>query len=231
MAERGVPDSLRNYDSLLIYVVFVFAGTAIATRLLHTPWRTLLCLGSSATRVAKVVAISVAPMVLGGLVVGLARSGIEFDIAMIWPPFSSAVIRAPIGEELIFRGLLVACVAGAIGWNGRSFWINVILSSIFFGSIHVPWTSEALQSWPAFVATFIGGVWYSWLLLHWKSLWVPIGLHAGMNLGWLLMGASGGAGGGGVIENVLRVATIAVATTMTIRMKRKQKASQVADHS
>jgi predicted lipid-binding transport protein (Tim44 family) len=51
-------------------------------------------------------------------------------------------------------------------------------------------------------------------------LWVPIALHAGMNLGWMLAAASGGAGGGGLAENLLRAATIGVATWWTIRCTR-----------
>ncbi len=228
MAERGVPHSLRNYDSLLIYVVFALVGAAIVSRIRGLRMLEVLCIRGGAFGVWKTVGWSLVPIVLGGMALGLVRGGLGIDLATAWPPFSSGVIRAPIGEELIFRGLLVACIAGVIKWSGRSFWINVILSSLFFGSIHVPWTPEALQSWPAFLATFVGGVWYAWLLRHWKSLWVPMGLHAGMNLGWMLMGATGGAGGGGIAENMLRVATIAIATALTIRMSKNRKPNSVA---
>ena len=220
-ANNGIPSSLRNYDSLLIYILAAVIGAAIVSKVLGGRTTETLRLSGSQSGIARMLALATAPMILGGIAVGLVRGGLNFDLSAAWPTFSSGVIRAPIGEELIFRGLLVACVARMIGWHGRVFWINAVFASLAFGSIHVPWNHDALGSWPAFLVTSAGGVWYVRLLARWRSLWVSIGLHAGMNLGWMLMGASGGAGGGGWIENILRVATIAVATKATLRMSKR----------
>ncbi len=220
-ANNGIPSSLRNYDSLLIYILAAVIGAAIVSKTLGGRTTETLRLSGSQKGVGKMLALATAPMILGGIAVGLVRGGLSLDLSEAWPAFSSGVIRAPIGEELIFRGLLVACVARMFGWTGRAFWINAVFASLAFGSIHVPWNHDALGSLPAFLVTSAGGIWYVWLLARWRSLWVPMGLHAGMNLGWMLMGASGGAGGGGWIENILRVATIAVATTATLRMGKR----------
>jgi len=109
-----------------------------------------------------------------------------------------------------------------LGWRGARFWLNAMLAAALFASVHIEWTIDGVvRGWPALLVTGFGALWFTWLLARWRSIWVPIGLHAGMNLGWMLAGASGGAGGGGWLVNILRVATMVIATWWTIRRTRQ----------
>lgn len=164
------------------------------------------------------VAVSLLPMVGGGIVLAVLRWAPEATLTGLPPKFISGVVRAPIAEELLFRGLLVGVAAAAVGWRGPRFWGNAAAAAMLFAVMHVTWSVQGIAGgWGTLMMTGAGGIWYAWLLARWGSLWVPMVLHAGMNLGWLLAGASGGAGGGGLVENLLRVGTIAIATWWTVR--------------
>lgn len=217
-AELGVPSSLRQFDSLLLYALAAFFGSLIATRVLDgTVWSNL-GLRRGHMGWYSMIPIALLPMVAGGALLGYVRKGLQGDLELLLPKLIGGVVRAPVSEELLFRGLLVGVCAAAIGWRGVRFWLNAIAAAILFASIHVEWKAGAVQSgWPTLLVTGAGGLWYAWLLSRWQTLWVPMGLHAGMNLGWMLAGAGGGAGGGGWMENLLRVATITIATIWTVR--------------
>jgi len=172
------------------------------------------------------VLVALVPMVIGGAVLLVMRGGIPEDSTSPWPRVIRGVIRAPIMEEGLYRGLLVGVVASVIGWSGFRFWVNALIAAALFASVHVDWTVDAaLRGWPTLLVTGLGGLWYAWLLARWQSLWVPMILHAGMNLGWMLASASGGAGGGGLAENLLRAGTIVIATLWTIRRTPRQPSS------
>ena len=156
------------------------------------------------------------PMVVGGAILGMQRGGGVTLNDLVGP-----VIRAPILEELVFRGLLIALPFALLGTR-RVFWHCAIASALAFGLTHVPWTLDGIASgWATILVTTIGGLWFAWLMRAWQSLLVPMMLHATMNLGWAFASASGGAAGGGVIDNLLRVATITIATIWTIRAMRR----------
>jgi membrane protease YdiL (CAAX protease family) len=217
LAERGIPHAVRNFDSLLWFTVAAFLGAAIAARSLKRSTAGLLCLGRGRPGWAAMVPAALLPMVAGGLALGISRGFSWADLLAVAPDTIPGTVRAPWAEEILFRGLLVAIPAACFGWRGRLFWLNATLAALLFGMTHVDWSSAGVaRGWPNLLVTFIGGVWYAWLLGQWQAIWVPMLLHAGMNLGWMLASASGGAGGGGLEENLLRVATIAVATVWTI---------------
>lgn len=222
-AERGIPDFIRNLDTLLLFVGVAFLGAWLAARWSSGSMAGLLGLRRGRTGWGLMVLLALLPMVGGGLVLGWMRwkPGTSFDGAV--SPFIGAVVRAPIAEELLFRGLLVGVCAAAIGWRGRRFWGNALAAALLFAVTHVTWDAPSLASgWPTLLVTGAGGLWYAWLLSRWGNLWVPLVLHAGMNLGWMLAAASGGAGGGGLVENLLRAATITIATWRTISLTRVQ---------
>ncbi len=228
LAARGVPDAVRNCDNLIIYTLIAFLGAFIVHRLLARGKQSdapaaLLGLRRGRAGWLAVCLIALAPMVLGGLIISFRAGLWSSDLAEFWPRVFKGVIRAPIMEELFFRGLLVGVVAAAaIGWTGWRFWLNASLAAAIFASIHIDWSMDGVaRGWPNLIVTFVGGMWYAWLLSRWRSLWVPMILHAGMNLGWMLAAAEGGAGGGRLIENLLRVATITIATWLTVRTPRQ----------
>jgi membrane protease YdiL (CAAX protease family) len=233
LAARGIPSAVRNLDALLIYVGGALLGAWLVGRMVKHPPLVLLRarLGETLDGPARLsggwvmALVAIAPMVLGGVILGLSRDLVSTPWRTAVSEFTSSCVRAPLGEEFLFRGLLVAVPACALGWAGRAFRINLVAAGLLFGLTHIAWSWAGLTSgWPALLVTAIGGGWYGWLLARWQLLWVPIVLHAGMNLGWLLSGSAGGAGGGGLIENLLRAATIAMATVWTIRATRAARA-------
>ncbi len=226
LSTNGVPDSVRSFDSLIWLTAAALIGALMVRLQVARPITELLCLRRGLRGWAGMVPAALAPMVLGGLLLGLSRGTFDVGFADWAPTLAPGVIRAPWMEEILFRGLLVAIPGYLLAWRGGHFWLNAILSSLLFGVTHIRWSAEGLASgWPALLVTAIGGIWYSWLLLQWRSIWVPMVLHAGMNLGWAMAAARGGAGGGGWLENTLRVATIAIATFWTIRAARRRKIS------
>jgi membrane protease YdiL (CAAX protease family) len=217
-SELGVPDSIRQFDSLILYAMAALLGSLIATRWLGCTVTGNLGLRRGVAGWKSMLPVALLPMVAGGVILGMVRNGLLTDFEKLWPKLISGVVRAPVAEELLFRGLLVGVCAAWCGWRGVRFWCNATAAAMLFAAIHVEWKAGAVQNgWPTLLVTGAGGLWYAWLLSRWHSLWVPLGLHAGMNLGWMLAGAGGGAGGGGWMENLLRVGTIAIATFWTVR--------------
>lgn len=238
LAEQGVPGWLRNLDSFAAFMLAAFLGAVIVHRLIargsaghhharsdhaSSPLAMLgLCRGERGG--VSVALIALAPMIIGGLVLGLRRGNIPAPMETVVPAVLDGVLRAAVIEELFFRGLLVGVAAAALGWMGRPFWINASLAAALFGAMHIKWTLEGIAAgWPTLLMTFAGGLWFSWLLPQWRNLWVPMILHAGMNLGWMLAAAKGGAGGGGLVENLLRAATIGLATWLTVKWTRAER--------
>jgi len=217
-ADQGIPDWVRNFDSLFLFSAAAFAGAGAVAWRCGGSALALLRVRSGRPGWVRMVLIALIPMVVGGAVLGAVRWTPDTPLTAFPSKVVSGVVRAPIAEELLFRGLLVGVCAPAVGWRGVKFWCNASLAALLFGLLHVSWSLQGVTTgWPALLMTGAGGLWYAWLLARWGSLWIPMALHAGMNLGWLLAGASGGAGGGGWLENMLRVGTISVATWWTIR--------------
>lgn len=71
------------------------------------------------------------------------------------------IIAFPIFEEIFFRGIL---------FNGiekrSSFWPAALISSLFFGFVHL----DILQM----IDASIGGFIYAWVYYRYRSLWIPI---------------------------------------------------------
>jgi membrane protease YdiL (CAAX protease family) len=90
--------------------------------------------------------------------------------------FAGAVLIAPFGEELVFRGYLLNL------WRARlGAWRAIIFSTLLFGSLH--WQNTVF-------ATTLGFV-FALVYLRYDSLWPGICLHALYNLlasPWLLGG-------------------------------------------
>lgn len=85
------------------------------------------------------------------------------------------VVIAPLGEELVFRGVLFLGVARWLGPIPAA-----VVSSIAFGLIHLQPELAATAFMTAYAAPF--GLFACWLLHRFGSLWLPIGVHAGSNL-------------------------------------------------
>ena len=109
---------------------------------------------------------------LGGLLVNLA----------------AGAIVAPIGEEVMFRGL--ATTAWTRGMGERR---GLIRAALFFAFAHVL-TIGGTSAGPAIalaLAAFVGRIPVSliltWLFVRHRSIWVPLGLHATFNATLLVL--------------------------------------------
>jgi membrane protease YdiL (CAAX protease family) len=109
---------------------------------------------------------------LGGLLVNLA----------------AGAIVAPIGEEVMFRGL--STTAWTRGMGERR---GLIRAALFFAFAHVL-TIGGTSAGPAIalaLAAFVGRIPVSliltWLFVRHRSIWVPLGLHATFNATLLVL--------------------------------------------
>ncbi|MCL2051645.1 MAG: CPBP family intramembrane metalloprotease [Lachnospiraceae bacterium] len=82
----------------------------------------------------------------------------------------AAIILAPVGEELLCRGVIQHYAMKAT----KRFWIANVIQALMFGLMHM----NMVQGTYAF---FIGLV-LGWLRLRYKTLWVPIIIHFVVNI-------------------------------------------------
>lgn len=224
ISARGVPDVVRGFDSLLIFTTVAFIAAWLVGRSQGASARRIMQLQSGRSGWSWMCAAALAPMILGGAALGMSRVAQNAESAEIANTLLRLVIKAPWTEEIFYRGMLAVVPAALIGWRGPRFRANAAASSFVFGIGHIAWSLDGVQEgWSTLLVTFAGGLWFIWLVKRWESLWVPMILHAGMNLGWTAAAASGGAGGGGLTENLLRVATIVIATVWTARATRVRR--------
>ncbi|MEQ9460519.1 MAG: CPBP family intramembrane glutamic endopeptidase [Phycisphaeraceae bacterium] len=85
---------------------------------------------------------------------------------------ASALLLAPVFEELVFRGIIQRAIHSAIG----SIWPTLILTSLFFGLVHA--SLVPLQGLPGLVVL---GVIFGWLYARTGRLWVAIVAHVVFN--------------------------------------------------
>jgi CAAX protease family protein len=110
----------------------------------------------------------------------------------------AAVVLAPVGEELFFRGFATTAWARAYGRHRA-----ILQSSLFFAAAHVlaipssDFTEGLKLAVVAFVARIPVGYALGWLYLERRSLVAPIALHATFNgLQLLLLAAASTLGAG-----------------------------------
>ena len=89
--------------------------------------------------------------------------------ALLW---LALVVAAPVVEEVVFRSFLLQ------GWKDSAIrpWGAVILSSIFWTSLHAGYDLYALTS------IFVAGLLLGFIWLRTRSVWLCIFMHALMNL-------------------------------------------------
>ena len=151
--------------------------------------------------------IAVSPMLISSAILG------ELDKDIDWLIFLKNTLFAGFMEEVLFRGFLFGILFRKLGWG---FIPATLLGAIIFGLGHLYQSSAANEMIGIFFITFIGSAWFAWLFIEWKeNLWIPIFLHALMNLSWILFNMSDNALGD-TYTNIFRIVTIAFTIVATI---------------
>lgn len=153
------------------------------------------------------------PMFIGGLL--FFKIQLDMNIQNV---IAGSIVIGFI-EELYYRGFLF----GQFFKNTLMGFIpSIFLGAILFASGHLYQSQDFGELVGIFIVTFMGAVLFAWLYIEWEeNLWVPIFLHALMNLSWHLFEMDETALGG-VLPNVFRGLTIAFAIVFTILYKRKR---------
>jgi membrane protease YdiL (CAAX protease family) len=101
--------------------------------------------------------------------------------------FLAAVVIAPIGEELFFRGFSLTAWERSLGWRSA-----LIRASIFFAFVHIltvsgdTFSDAVAKAAIAFAIRLPVAFALGWVFLQRRSIFASIGLHAAFN-GLLLL--------------------------------------------
>ena len=189
----------------------------LALAMLHGPRRLWTQLGWHANLPKGVVvgALMTLPMLLGFAFLFVL---INQSAEAMWRAFYVKSFLPGLLEETIFRAFLF----GQLYRYGRwPFWLATGAQGVLFGFSHLWQAHDALSAAGVFAVTFLGAIWFSWLWLSWKNLWVPITVHILMNAWWGLFIVSDSADGSW-LSNGCRVATITLSVWLTVRLLHKQ---------
>ena len=131
-------------------------------------------------------------------------------------------------EELVFRVLMFGLL---FRYAKTGFFWAAILPALYFGSVHLYQGHDVLSALAAFGVTFIGALYFSWIYVEWNfNLWIPAGLHILMNGAWFVFTMEGTeVAAGGVISNIARMISIALAVVITVYYHKK-KGEKVFDY-
>jgi len=167
-----------------------------------------------------VKALSFGLLVTSPMLLAFAFSGpVKENVDLVNLTFSAFV--APVAEEILFRGFAFWMLYRYAGWN---FWLAAIVPALLFGYGHLYQASDLMSATGIFAITAVGSVWFSWLLVRWNSLWVPIVIHSLMNLWWDAFDVDETALGGW-LANGVRLAVIGLSVLVTLYPVREPEGS------
>jgi uncharacterized protein len=189
---------------------------AFVLALLHGPRRVFDELGWNAPvwQGMAVGALITLPMLVG---YSIAFAPVDMPLDKILAKFYTGSFWAGLAEETFYRAFLF----GQLYRHGRwPFWLAALAQGLFFGMGHLYQAHDLLSALGVFAITSVGGMWFAWLWVSWRNLWVPVVVHILMNAWWGLFAVDNTALGGWV-ANGCRVATIALSIWLTIRELRR----------
>lgn len=102
-----------------------------------------------------------------------------------WVLIASAVIGAPIVEEVVYRGFLQS---GLLRLTGHA-WLSLIVSAVVFGTVHTLGSEDQSLPWHAALQVGVLGLCCGAAFERTKRLSVPIVMHAtfnAINVGWTM---------------------------------------------
>lgn len=97
------------------------------------------------------------------------------DVTTLVLLLTSAIIVAPLFEEIVFRGFLHQTMRDVI--SDKTPWVNICVCSAIFAGIHL-----SAAQWQTLPALFVLGGMLGWIYEKTGSLWPCIILHAGFNI-------------------------------------------------
>ena len=131
---------------------------------------------------------------------------------------AAGTIVAGFVEEMFYRGFLFGQF---YKYTKLGFILSIFIGAIIFAVGHLYQSQDTIELIGIFLITFMGAIFFAWLYVEWYfNLWVPIFLHALMNLVWHIFEMDETALGG-VIPNVLRALTIVFAIVFTVIYKKR----------
>lgn len=192
-------------DLLMAIIVFIVLPIVVKPR----EECSFFGLDSSIIKGFLVAIISVLPLYVVFPLIGTRNPDLTFPLLVrksLLPGFIEELLCRAFMFGLFFR-------YAKIGF----FWAT-LLPAILFGLAHTYQGHDMVSSLAAFGVTFIGAVYFSWMYAAWNfNLWVPIGLHILMNAAWVIFDVTGTeVAAGGLISNIVRVVSIALAIVITI---------------
>jgi uncharacterized protein len=101
-------------------------------------------------------------------------------------------VLAGLGEEMLFRGVIQAAVAGQIGGT-RGIWLGLAAAAVLFGMLHSITPTYALLA--GLIGLYLGGLW-----LLCGNLLAPITTHAVYDFVVLVYLVKGRGAGDGVVD-------------------------------
>jgi len=210
-------DQITHFGLLSYTLTYLILGIPIflGTMLINKDFRFWNYLGINQNPIIPfgLALLFASPMFLGGVL--FFKLNTELNIQNI---IAGSFIIGFI-EELYYRGFLF----GQFFKNTvLGFIPSILLGAVLFASGHLYQSQDFSELVGIFMVTFMGAVLFAWLYIEWKeNLWVPIFLHALMNLSWHLFEMDETALGG-VLPNFFRGLTIAFAIVFTIFYKKKR---------
>ena len=212
---------------VLIWVVpSLLVVMAIDRLSLHDAWRSI-GLASHPARGVGFGLLATLPMAL------VAPFGPVHAVAV--DALIGSFVLGPLAEEVLFRGFLYTQLVRRAGW--RVPWAIVTSALVFavahLGAIDMEVAGRLLRIGLGFdermlpdtliriaagvVALAPGGAVFAWILYRSGSLWPAIGLHAFLNLWWMVSHGEGRPGPSLDISGVAQVASFVLALGLTMR--------------
>jgi len=127
------------------------------------------------------------------------------------------LIAAGFFEEFVFRGFLFGVLFYYAGWG---FIPATLIASLYFGAGHLYQASNFTEAATVFLFTALASTGFALFYIVWKTLWIPIFLHAFMDLAWDMFNLQGGAVGNWA-ANIFRFTTIGLAVFFTVKKMRQ----------
>lgn len=184
MPGTGAGPSEPGLRVFALWQAFVVILTLLAARLFGGRVRDVLALGATAggwrTYLGAIAALAAVQVVLAVVQHNLMSHDLLADLRPFlnlirgpeWALTAVVVgIGAPLSEELLFRGFLLASLAG----TRLGFWGAAVVTTALWTMLHVGYSLIGI------LEVFFIGLFFSWLLWRTGSLRVPILCHAAYN--------------------------------------------------